>query len=159
MERFVLLVKFAQMLINWAIVDFYIAFCFVFYPVSQFVYKEEMFDKGMKYIFNFFLAFYAFFQEWCWFFFLHRNGYSGDACEDCLVASCFPCCASIQIANELDQIGTTRNGQAPIVTTQITINNPAPVQAPTIQVPYVPVAQAPIVQVPYGQAPPPPYKY
>ena len=54
---------------------------------------------------------------------------------------------------------TTRNGQAPIVTTQITINNPAPVQAPTVQVPYVPVAQAPIVQVPYGQAPPPPYKY
>ena len=107
----------------------------------------------------FFLAFYAFFQEWCWFFFLHRNGYSGDACEDCLVASCFPCCASIQIANELDQMGTTRNGQAPIVTTQITINNPAPVQAPTVQVPYVPVAQAPIVQVPYGQAPPPPYKY
>ena len=56
-------------------------------------------------------------------------------------------------------MGTTRNGQAPNVTTQITINKPAPVQAPTIQVPYVPVEQAPIVQVPYGQAPPPPYKY
>ena len=61
MERFVLLVKFAQMLINWAIVDFYIAFCFVFYPVSQFVYKEEMFDKGMKYVFILFFSILCFF--------------------------------------------------------------------------------------------------
>ena len=91
--------------------------------------------------------------------FFCRKGYPGSACEDGLVAYGSPCCASIQIANELDQMGTTSNGQAPIVTTQITINNPAPVQAPTVQVPYVPVAQAPIVQVPYGQAPPPPYKY
>ena len=85
-------------------------------------------------------------------FFLHRNGYSGDACEDCLVASCFPCCASIQIANELDQIGTTRNGQAPIVTTQITINNPAPVQVQTVQAPYCPDPRDTYVQVPVAQA-------
>ena len=82
-------------------------------------------------------------------FFSYRNGYSGDACGDAIVALCCTCCASIQIANELDQMenGGIRNDQAPIVTTQVTINQ-------------APIVQAPIVQVQtYGQVPsaPPPY--
>ena len=83
-------------------------------------------------------------------FFPYRNGYSGDACGDAIVALCCTCCASIQIANELDQMeneGIRMNSQAPIVRKQVTIN-PAP------------IVQAPIVQVQtYGQVPsaPPPY--
>ena len=89
--------------------------------------------------------------------FFCRKGYPGSACEDGLVAYGSPCCASIQIANELDQLQTTRNDQAPIVTTQVTINNPAPVQVPTVQAPrpkapYCPDPRDTYVQVPVAQA-------
>ena len=87
--------------------------------------------------------------------FFCRKGYPGSACEDGLVAYGSPCCASIQIANELDQLEKFRflNDQAPIVTTQVTINNPALVQAaPTVQAPYCPDPRDTYVQVPVAQA-------
>ena len=84
--------------------------------------------------------------------FFCRKGYPGSACEDGLVAYGSPCCASIQIANELDQLQNTRNDQAPIVTTQVTINNPTPVQVPTVQAPYCPDPRDTYVQVPVAQA-------
>jgi len=48
-----------------------------------------------------------------------RNGYSGDACGDCIIACCCPCCTSIQIANELDHTGVA---QVPL--TQVVTNQP-----------------------------------
>merc|ERR1712072_1310520 len=45
-----------------------------------------------------------------------RNGYTGDDCEDFMVACCCTCCASIQIANELE---TMKSGEMNLATIQL----------------------------------------